>query len=120
MTAEHEIRTCPSCGTVVTTSESVLVLGSVALDVDARTARVAGEDVHLTLAQWNLLELFMRNPRRALSRAYLIERLHGVGYVGDGKVLDSQVKKLRQKIERDPHHPRHIVTLRGFGYRFDP
>ncbi len=64
-------------------------------------------------------EVLLRNAGRVLTRMQLIDRVWGADYVGDTKTLDVHVKRLRAKIEADPANPRHIVTVRGLGYKFD-
>ena len=71
------------------------------------------------LKEFELLEMLLRNAGRVLTRHQLIDRVWGGDYVGDTKTLDVHVKRLRSKIEPDPANPRHIVTLRGLGYKFE-
>jgi two-component system response regulator RegX3 len=80
---------------------------------------VAGDPVPVPLKEFDLLELLLRNAGRVLTRAQLIDRVWGADYVGDTKTLDVHVKRLRAKIETDPAKPRHIVTVRGLGYKFE-
>ena len=68
--------------------------------------------------EFELLEAFLRRKDRLLTRLFLIEEVWGADYVGDTKTLDVHVKRLRQKIESDPHDPTHLVTIRGLGYKF--
>ena len=68
--------------------------------------------------EFELLETFLRAPGRLLTRELLIQRIWGDDYVGDTKTLDVHVKRVRQKIERDPHEPEHLLTVRGLGYKF--
>jgi len=72
----------------------------------------------LPLKEFELLEMFLRNAGRVLTRGQLIDRIWGADYVGDTKTLDVHVKRLRQKIEHDPHEPRWLITVRGLGYKF--
>jgi len=88
------------------------------LDLARHEARVRGEPVQLTPKEFELLETFLLRKDRLLPREYLISEIWGSDYFGDTKTLDVHVKRLRQKIERDPHLPEHIVTVRGLGYRF--
>src|SRR2546423_1894285 len=67
-----------------------------------------------------LLDLMLPNAGRVLTRGQLIDRVWGADYVGDTKTLDVHVKRLRSKIEPEPSAPRHIVTVRGLGYKFEP
>jgi two-component system response regulator RegX3 len=96
-----------------------LEAGPVRMDVDRHTVTVAGEAVQLPLKEFELLELLVRNAGRVLTRGQLIDRVWGSDYVGDTKTLDVHVKRLRAKIEPDPSNPRHLVTVRGLGYKFE-
>ena len=97
-----------------------LEAGPVRMDVDRHVVTVAGSSVTLPLKEFELLEVLLRNAGRVLTRGMLIDRVWGSDYVGDGKTLDVHVKRLRAKIETDPAAPRHLVTVRGLGYKFEP
>jgi DNA-binding response OmpR family regulator len=60
------------------------------------------------------------HPGIVLSREQLLDRVWNYDYFGDGRVVDAHVRRLRTKVEHDPSEPRHIVTVRGLGYRFEP
>jgi two-component system response regulator RegX3 len=94
--------------------------GPVRMDVERHVVTVGGELVPLPLKEFELLELLLRNAGRVLTRGQLIDRVWGADYVGDTKTLDVHVKRLRSKIEPEPSTPRHIVTVRGLGYKFEP
>ena len=94
--------------------------GPVRMDVDRHVVTVAGSTVQLPLKEFELLEMLLRNAGRVLTRMQLIDRVWGSDYVGDTKTLDVHVKRLRSKIEADPGTPRHLVTVRGLGYKFEP
>jgi two-component system response regulator RegX3 len=96
-----------------------LVGGPVRMDVDRHLVTVGGEPVQLPLKEFELLELLLRNVGRVLTRQQLIDRIWGSDYVGDTKTLDVHVKRLRAKIEPEPGHPVHLLTVRGLGYKFD-
>ena len=98
---------------------ATLEAGPVRMDVDRHVVTVRGKQVQLPLKEFELLEVLLRNADRVLTRMQLIDRVWGVDYVGDTKTLDVHVKRLRAKIERDPASPRHIVTVRGLGYKFE-
>ena len=98
----------------------VLEVGPVRMDVQRHTVTASGVDVTLPLKEFDLLEYLLRNAGRVLTRSQLIDRVWGADYVGDTKTLDVHVKRLRSKIEPDPGHPRHLITLRGLGYKFEP
>jgi two-component system response regulator RegX3 len=92
--------------------------GPVVLDPERHEARVNGEPVSFTPKEFGLLQEFLLAKGRLLTRDYLIGEVWGSDYVGDTKTLDVHVKRLRQKIEADPHQPRHLLTVRGLGYKF--
>ncbi|MFT3716814.1 MAG: response regulator transcription factor [Gordonia sp. (in: high G+C Gram-positive bacteria)] len=98
----------------------VLEVGPVRMDVQRHTVTVDGAEVTLPLKEFDLLEYLLRNAGRVLTRSQLIDRVWGADYVGDTKTLDVHVKRLRSKIEPDPSQPRHLITLRGLGYKFEP
>jgi two-component system response regulator RegX3 len=101
------------------TERAVLEAGPVRMDVERHVVTVAGHDVPLPLKEFDLLEYLLRNTGRVLTRVQLIDRVWGADYVGDTKTLDVHVKRLRSKIEPDPSEPRHLVTVRGLGYKFE-
>jgi two-component system response regulator RegX3 len=92
--------------------------GPVELDPGRHEVLVRGETAAMTPKEFELLELFLTRKGRLLTRQFLIDEVWGSDYVGDTKTLDVHVKRLRQKIEADRHHPRHLVTVRGLGYKF--
>jgi two-component system, OmpR family, response regulator RegX3 len=98
---------------------AALEAGPVRMDVDRHVVTVNGGQVPLPLKEFDLLELLLRNAGRVLTRGQLIDRVWGADYVGDTKTLDVHVKRLRAKIEPDPSNPRHLVTVRGLGYKFE-
>ncbi|HHU66776.1 response regulator transcription factor [Corynebacterium sp.] len=99
--------------------EQVLEGGRVRMDVERHTVTVAGEPVPMPLKEFDLLEYLLRNSGRVLTRGQLIDRIWGADYVGDTKTLDVHVKRLRSKIEEEPSRPKHLVTVRGLGYKFE-
>ncbi len=98
---------------------AALEAGPVRMDVDRHVVTVGGRHVQLPLKEFEVLELLLRNVGRVLTRGMLIDRVWGADYVGDTKTLDVHVKRLRAKIEPDPGAPRHLVTVRGLGYKFE-
>ena len=98
---------------------ATLEAGPVRMDVERHVVTVSGTDVRLPLKEFELLELFLRNPGRVLTRGQLIDRVWGSDYVGDTKTLDVHVKRLRAKLEPDPSEPQYLVTVRGLGYKLD-
>ncbi|UYP18159.1 response regulator transcription factor [Rhodococcus sp. Z13] len=98
----------------------LLEAGPVRMDVDRHVVHVNGDPIALPLKEFDLLEYLLRNSGRVLTRGQLIDRVWGADYVGDTKTLDVHVKRLRSKIEADPAKPRHLVTVRGLGYKLEP
>ncbi|WP_295657392.1 response regulator transcription factor [uncultured Nocardioides sp.] len=96
-----------------------LEAGPVRMDVERHVVTVGGHEQRLPLKEFELLEMFLRNPGRVLTRGQLIDRVWGSDYVGDTKTLDVHVKRLRAKLEPDPSDPRYLVTVRGLGYKLD-
>lgn len=96
--------------------EPLLSAGRVVMDVERHEVRVDGEIVTMPLREFELLELFLRNPDRVLTRSQIIESIWGSNYVGDTKTLDVHVKRIRAKIEAEPSAPRLLTTVRGVGY----
>ena len=93
--------------------------GPVRMDVERHVVTVNNGTVAMPLKEFELLEILLRNAGRVLTRMQLIDRVWGSDYVGDTKTLDVHVKRLRSKIEPDPAAPRHLVTVRGLGYKFE-
>jgi two-component system, OmpR family, response regulator RegX3 len=96
----------------------ILEGGPVRMDVARHEVTVGGEVVALPPKEFELLEAFLRRTGRLLTRQVLIDKVWGPDYVGDTRTLDVHVKRLRRKVEEDPHHPIHLVTVRGLGYKF--
>ncbi|MBI9114513.1 response regulator transcription factor [Sanguibacter suaedae] len=99
-------------------TEDTLVAGPVRMDVERHVVTVRDEVVSLPLKEFDLLELFLRNAGRVLTRGQLIDRVWGSDYVGDTKTLDVHVKRIRAKVEQDPGSPELLLTVRGLGYKF--
>jgi two-component system response regulator RegX3 len=100
------------------TSEDVVAAGPVEMDVARHEVRIRGTPTKLPPKEFELLETFLRRKGHLLTRDFLIDTIWGSEYFGDTKTLDVHVKRLRQKVEQDPHKPRHILTVRGLGYKF--
>jgi two-component system response regulator RegX3 len=98
--------------------EDIVDGGTVRMDVGRHEVRVQGDLVAFPPKEFELLEAFLRRKGRLLTRDFLIEEVWGHDYFGDTKTLDVHVKRLRRKIEPDPHRPAHLLTVRGLGYKF--
>jgi DNA-binding response OmpR family regulator len=95
-------------------------LGDLELIPDEGVVTRAGEEVHLTKTEFRLLVELASSPGRVFSREVLLERVWGYGYFGDGRLVDVHIRRLRTKVEADPANPRHVVTVRGLGYKLQP
>ncbi|MDN0199259.1 response regulator transcription factor [Streptomyces sp. S.PNR 29] len=102
----------------VETAQPWLRAGPLALDPTARRATRNGTELGLTIREFDLLEFFMRHPGQATSREQLMQRVWGWEF-GDLSTVTVHVRRLREKVEDDPAHPRLISTVWGIGYRFD-
>ena len=102
----------------VAPADEILVGGPTRMDVARHEVTVRAEPVPLPPKEFELLEAFLRRKGRLLTRDFLIEEVWGIDYYGDTRTLDVHVKRLRRKLEEDPHHPVHLLTVRGLGYKF--
>jgi len=112
------LRRSPGDEEVSAAGSQRLVVGEVRLDPERHEVVIRGDDVALPLKEFELLALLLENAGRVLTRDTLIDRIWGHDYVGDTKTLDVHIKRLRTKVETDPSHPVHIVTIRGLGYKY--
>jgi DNA-binding response OmpR family regulator len=94
-----------------------LRFGDLEIVPEEGVVRRNGRDVHLTKTEFRVLVELAQNPGRVFSREVLLERIWGYGYFGDGRLVDVHVRRLRTKVEADPANPRHVVTVRGLGYK---
>jgi DNA-binding response OmpR family regulator len=99
---------------------SVIRVGDLEVIPEAGEVRRAGDLVHLTRTEFRLLCELASSPGRVFSRELLLERVWGYDYFGDGRLVDVHVRRLRTKVEGDPARPRHVVTVRGLGYKLQP
>ncbi|HEY9556123.1 MAG TPA: response regulator transcription factor [Acidimicrobiales bacterium] len=94
-----------------------LRFGDLEIVPEEGVVRRNGRDVHLTKTEFRVLVELAQSPGRVFSREVLLERIWGYGYCGDGRLVDVHVRRLRTKVEADPANPRHVVTVRGLGYK---
>jgi DNA-binding response OmpR family regulator len=99
------------------TGAAHLRFGDLEIVPEEGVVRRNGRDVHLTKTEFRLLVELASGPGRVFSREVLLERVWGYGYFGDGRLVDVHIRRLRTKIEADPANPRHVVTVRGLGYK---
>lgn len=98
--------------------QSVLEIGHIILDTGSRSAENDGTAVALTAKEFDLIELLMRNPGRVYSRENLLNIVWGYDYQGDIRTVDVHVRRLREKLEKNPAEPDYIMTKWGVGYYF--
>ncbi|WIK63861.1 response regulator [Gleimia hominis] len=106
--------------TASTTQEStdeVLEAPGIQMFVDRHEVIIHGESTHLPLREFELLELFLRNANRVLTRSQILSLVWGSDYMADSKTLDVHIRRLRARIEADSKHPKILKTVRGLGYR---
>jgi DNA-binding response OmpR family regulator len=101
------------------TSQPVFRFGDCEVDFRRAELRRDGARLELTAIELRMLEAFQHNAGVVLSREQMIDTVWGSDVFVTDRVVDTHVVKLRRRIERDPANPRHIVTVRGLGYRFD-
>jgi two-component system, OmpR family, response regulator RegX3 len=97
----------------------IVTAGPVRLDVARREVTAAGRPVHLSRREFDLLALLLSPPGQVRTRDELIDRLWSGRDLADTRTLDTHIRRLRVKLERDPADPKYLVTVRGVGFRFD-
>jgi two-component system response regulator RegX3 len=112
------LRRTPTEVAAVPSGDAMLV-GDVMLDPERHEVSIRGTSVRLPLKEFELLALLLENAGRVLTRDTLIDRVWGSDYVGDTKTLDVHIKRLRAKVEPEPSTPTRIVTIRGYGYKYE-
>jgi DNA-binding response OmpR family regulator len=101
-------------------SDTLISVDDLEIDPAAFSVRRRGEDVALTATEFRLLLELARRPKQVFTRELLLELVWNYDYLGDSRLVDVAVQRLRAKIEEDPKQPTLIQTVRGVGYRFDP
>lgn len=96
-----------------------LISGPFVLDEKSRMLYKSGQSIDLTQVEFQIMELFFRNPGTALVREKILEGVWGKNYFGDVKIVDVNIRRLRMKIEDEPSNPQHILTVWGYGYRWN-
>lgn len=96
----------------------ILIVGEMRMDITNRIVRIEDELIKLTPKEFKLLRVFMENEGKALTHAWLLKAIWGIGYQHETHYLRVFINQLRQKIETDPARPKWIITETGIGYRF--
>ncbi|SHI67525.1 two-component system, OmpR family, alkaline phosphatase synthesis response regulator PhoP [Clostridium amylolyticum] len=98
--------------------DKVFSYGNLMVDFEKHEVTKNGDRVDLTLKEFELLELLIKNKGKVLTRDSLLDKIWGYEYIGETRTVDVHIRHLRQKIEDDDKNPRYIETIRGIGYRF--
>jgi DNA-binding response OmpR family regulator len=106
--------------TPVAGGQEILRFGDLEIDPRTREARVHGSPVELTPKEFDLLHFMASSPRTVFNRLYLLDELWDASFEGDPSTVTVHVRRLREKIESNPANPRHLITVWGVGYRFEP
>lgn len=93
--------------------------GKVNIDFEKHEVTKDGEKIDLTLKEFELLEILIKNKGRVMTRDFLLDKIWGYEYIGETRTVDVHIRHLRQKIEEDDKSPKYIETIRGIGYRFN-
>ncbi len=93
--------------------------GDFVLNLRSRTLKKNGKRIELTQVEFQIMEYFFSNPGAALERSAILKHVWGEGYVGEEKIVDVNIRRLRMKVEDQPSAPRHIVTVWGLGYKWE-
>lgn len=109
----------PSRADLSPPSLDVLVVGEVTLDAQRHEVFVRNEQVELPLREFQVLRELLEHAGRVVTRDDLLERVWGLDYDGDPRIVATLVGRLRARIEQDPEMPTHILTIRGVGYRYN-
>jgi two-component system response regulator VicR len=98
-------------------SNRIIKYGNLFIDLDSRTVKVGEEVIDLTYKEFELLATMSRQPNRVFTRDQLFSQVWGSNFLGESRTVDVHIRYLREKLEVDPSHPKHILTVRGVGYR---
>ena len=108
-----------AAGSVKETTPSVIKVGELEIDFTRHKVSRANSVIALSPKEFDLLAFLLKNREQVFSRDQLLERVWGYDYTGDTRTVDVHMRWLRQKIETDPTDPRHLLTVRGVGYKFE-
>lgn len=100
--------------------EPALTIGEICIDPEKRLVTVSGNEKLVTVKEFDLLLTLARSPRQVFTRDQLLERVWGLAEYIDPGTVTVHIRRLREKIERDPANPHHLLTVWGVGYKFEP
>lgn len=101
-------------------NDEIFKTDTLSIDFKSREVLVKDKKIDLTLKEFELLEILVRNKGKILTRETLLDKVWGYEYIGETRTVDVHIRYLRKKIETDDKNPKHIETIRGVGYRFNP
>ncbi|MEG0296097.1 MAG: response regulator transcription factor [Clostridium sp.] len=107
-------------GNPILTTDTLIALGDLSINIETREVKKSNNKIELTLKEFELLEILMKNKGKILTREQLLDKIWGYEYVGETRTVDVHIRYLRKKIEHDDKNPQYIETIRGVGYRFNP
>jgi two-component system OmpR family response regulator len=99
--------------------QAILNVGDITIDLNRHRINVKGQQLELTAKEYDLLVFLAKNESYVFSREQLLERVWGYDFAGDTRTVDVHIRWLRQKIETDPANPKHLLTVRGTGYKLE-
>lgn len=105
--------------TTINIESKSYILGNIVVDFEKHSLTKAGEKIELTLKEFELLEVLIKNKGKVMTRDFLLDRIWGYEYIGETRTVDVHIRHLRKKIEDDDKNPKFIETIRGIGYRFN-
>jgi DNA-binding response OmpR family regulator len=112
-------RALPPGGSPERAATEAIAIGGLRLDPAARTVTLDGQPISLTAREFDLLLFFMRNPGRVFTREQLLDNVWGYTFASDMSTVTVHIRRLREKIERDPTNPTFLQTVWGVGYKFE-
>jgi len=98
---------------------SIVESGPFVLNLKSRTVSKNGVPIDLTQVEYQILEYFMKNKNTALDRSSILNHIWGESYYGDDKIVDVNIRRIRMKIEEEPSSPKYIMTIWGYGYKWN-
>lgn len=105
--------------TSIKETDKYYVFGDITIEFDKHEVTKSGKRVELTLKEFELLQILIKNNGRVMTRDFLLDKIWGYEYIGETRTVDVHIRHLRQKIEDDDKKPKYIETIRGIGYRFN-
>lgn len=105
---------------LIAKEDCTLKLGDLSINLELREVKINDKKIELTLKEFELLEILIKNKGKILTREQLLDKIWGYEYIGETRTVDVHIRYLRKKIELDDKKPKYIETIRGVGYRFNP